>query len=74
MWKMCDAWLLLPRHGPDGTRAHTGYAYEPLGWRCDPKVLDTSQALVLQPPSLRSASLACAQPVSRQPVSQPYAH
>lgn len=24
---MCNAWLLQPRHGPDGARAHTGYAY-----------------------------------------------
>ena len=24
---MCNAWLLLPRHGPDGARAHIGYAY-----------------------------------------------
>jgi hypothetical protein len=24
---MCHAWLLLTRHGPDGARAHTGYAY-----------------------------------------------
>jgi len=25
--EMCDAWLLLTHHGPDGARAHTGYAY-----------------------------------------------
>lgn len=27
---MCNAWLLLTRQGPDGARAHTGYAYGPL--------------------------------------------
>ena len=31
---MCDAWLLLSRHCPDGARAHTGYAYGPVAARC----------------------------------------
>jgi hypothetical protein len=55
---MCHAWLLRSRHGPDGARAHTGYAYGHSARaelrprpRCTHKL-----GLALGPPSRRSAA------------------
>ncbi len=50
--EMCDAWLLLTRHGPDGARAHTGYAYGSMARACNPEERSnpTPRALFLQPP------------------------
>lgn len=53
--EMCDAWLLLTRHGPDGARAHTGYAYGSMARACNPEGRSnpTPRALLLQPPEER---------------------
>lgn len=51
MMGMCDAWLLLPRHGPDGAGVHTGYAYGPMVRGATVRKRRLVPALVLQPPS-----------------------
>lgn len=65
---MCDAWLLQPRHGPDGARVHTGYAYGTTGRRVQPEGAQTPA-----PPLLYSRR---PEPVhARVPaLPQPYAH
>jgi hypothetical protein len=55
---MCHAWLLRSRHGPDGARAHTGYAYgHSARAELRPKPRCTHKlGLALGPPSRRSAA------------------
>ena len=68
---MCDAWLLRPRHGPDGARAHTGYAYgHSAGAELRPKPRCTPQlGLALRPPSQGAITRG----LRRLRCSQPYA-
>lgn len=71
--EMCDAWLLLTRHGPDGARAHTGYAYGSMARACNPEGRSnpTPRALLLQPPEeRRNAPRSEAVPLG----SRTYAH
>jgi len=62
MW-MCDAWFMLTRHGPDGTRAHIGYAYRAHRRGAGRETAQHGAALDLQPPAGTEA-----------PSPQPYAH
>ena len=70
---LCNAWLLRSRQGPDGARAHTGYAYGHMPVRSNPRALDEragpwSTAAVRRPSRSPEGSR------DRLDCSQPYAH